>query len=99
MIGSYGADQLGLSSLYNPLDFGTPLSLLQIPQAAITSISTSLSDPECHTASYTHDCLSVRDLERELTKADLPLVSTSNIDVGSVFLPPLLLFLPLSWVN
>lgn len=80
--GGLGADQLGLSSLYNPLDFGTPLSLLQIPQVAIRSIALKINDISCSTADYTQDCMSLSDLKKEISDEDMALVKTSSVDVG-----------------
>ena len=71
-----------MSSLYNSLEFGTPLSLLQIPQAAINSIGVKLADTDCSVAEYSQDCSSLDDLYRTLDDEDISVAKATHTDVG-----------------
>lgn len=84
MIGGFGiGDQsTGLSSLYSSLEFGIPLSLLQIPQAAISSISSKLLDPDCSVAEYAQDCSTMDELCNSLADEDVSIIKPAYTDVG-----------------
>ncbi|XP_064640113.1 zinc finger homeobox protein 4-like isoform X2 [Lineus longissimus] len=69
---------------YDPTTFGTPLTLLQIPQEAIRAVTAKLNDPNCTVASYTQDCKTLNDLKSMVSAANLALVTETNVDVGFI---------------
>ncbi|CAG5126666.1 unnamed protein product, partial [Candidula unifasciata] len=69
---------------YDPLVFGTPLTLLQIPGAAIKSVSDKLSEAGAVLARYTQDCQALADLHNIVSTADLTVAAEATLDVGYI---------------
>ena len=69
---------------YDPMTFGTPLSLLQIPQQAIKDVSIKLSDPKANVAQYTQDCKSINSLKSLVNSVDYSCARESTVDVGYI---------------
>ena len=69
---------------YDPLSFGTPLPLLQIPAQAIKSVTEKVQDGSCTLAHYTQDCKSLADLKGQVSSLDLACLADSPVDVGYI---------------
>ena len=69
---------------YDPLSFGTPLPLLQIPQQAIKLVSDKLEDPRSSLAQYTQDCKSISDLKQLVSSTDYSCAHETMVDVGYI---------------
>ena len=69
---------------YDPTIFGTPLTLLQIPQEAITKVQAKLGDSHSTLAQYTQDCRSLDHLKEVLSAEDVACVQKSSVDVGFI---------------
>ncbi|XP_067652844.1 zinc finger homeobox protein 4-like isoform X2 [Haliotis asinina] len=69
---------------YDPLSFGTPLPLLQIPQDAIKNVSEMLTDPKSSLAQYTQDSKSVSTLKNQVSSVDYACAQESTVDVGYI---------------
>ncbi|KAK6185517.1 hypothetical protein SNE40_007732 [Patella caerulea] len=69
---------------YDPLAFGTPLTLLQIPQQAIKQVGEKLSDPKSTRAQYTQDCKQLTELKTMVGSTDFRLITESLVDVGYI---------------
>ncbi|XP_062593026.1 zinc finger homeobox protein 4-like [Saccostrea cucullata] len=69
---------------YDPMTFGTPLSLLQIPHQAIKDVSIKLSDPKANVAQYTQDCKSINSLKSLVNSVDYNCARESTVDVGYI---------------
>ena len=69
---------------YDPLAYGTPLALLQIPPAAIKSVGEKLSEAGAVLARYTQDCQALADLHSVVTTADLTVAAEATLDVGFI---------------
>ncbi|XP_041375246.1 zinc finger homeobox protein 3-like [Gigantopelta aegis] len=69
---------------YDPLSFGTPLPLLQIPQQAIKLVSEQLEDPRSSLAQYTQDCKSLSDLKALVSTLDYSCAHETMVDVGYI---------------
>lgn len=69
---------------YDPLVFGTPLPLLQIPAAAIKSVSEKLTEAGALLARYTQDCQALADLHNVVSAADLTVAAEATLDVGYI---------------
>ena len=69
---------------YDPLAYGTPLALLQIPEAAIKSVGHKLSEPGAVLARYTQDCQALADLHGVVSPADLTVAAEATLDVGFI---------------
>nr|KAG5686642.1 hypothetical protein BaRGS_034507 [Batillaria attramentaria] len=69
---------------YDPLSFGTPLPLLQIPSQAIKSVSDKLQDANCTLAQYTQDCKTLADLKGMVNALDATCITESPVDVGYI---------------
>lgn len=76
-----GAEQL---LAYDPLTFGTPLPLLQIPPQAIKDVSIKLSEPKATVAQYTQDCKSISSLRSLVNSVDYSCVREATVDVGYI---------------
>ena len=75
---------MAAAAAYDPLSYGTPLSLLQIPSAAITSVSDKLGEPGAVLARYTQDCQALADLHNLVSAADLTAAAEATLDVGYI---------------
>ena len=69
---------------YDPATFGTPLSLLQIPQQAIRDITSKVNEPNCPLAQYTQDCKALSELKTMVSAKDYSVARESTVDVGLV---------------
>ena len=69
---------------YDPMTFGTPLPLLQIPQQAIKDVSSKLSDPKASVGQYTQDCKSISSLRLLVSSIDYSCVREATVDVGYI---------------
>ncbi|CAG2208256.1 ATBF1 [Mytilus edulis] len=77
-----GAEQL--MGGFDPMSFGTPLPLLQIPPQAIKDVSVKLSEPKASVAQYTQDCKSISSLKSLVNNVDYLCVRESTVDVGYI---------------
>ena len=69
---------------YDPMTFGTPLQLLQIPQQAIRDVSSKLMDPKASVGQYTQDCKSIASLKSLVRSADYNCAREATVDVGYI---------------
>lgn len=69
---------------YDPMSFGTPLPLLQIPPQAIKDVSLKLAEPKANVAQYTQDCKSIASLKSIVNNVDYLCVRESTVDVGYI---------------
>lgn len=69
---------------FDPLAFGTPLAFLQIPAAAIKSVSEKLLEPGSILARYTQDCQALADLHSVVSAVDLTVAAEATLDVGYI---------------
>ncbi|XP_055892628.1 zinc finger homeobox protein 4-like isoform X3 [Biomphalaria glabrata] len=69
---------------FDPLAYGTPLALLQIPAAAIKSVGEKLSEAGAVLARYTQDCQALADLHSVVSSADLTVAAEATLDVGYI---------------
>ncbi|XP_053401802.1 zinc finger homeobox protein 4-like isoform X2 [Mercenaria mercenaria] len=69
---------------YDPMTYGTPLPLLQIPQQAIKDVSSKLMDPKATIGQYTQDCKSISSLKALVNNADYNCVREATVDVGYI---------------
>lgn len=69
---------------YDPVTFGTPLSLLQIPEQARRHVSAKLLEPSSGVAQYTQDCKTLADLKSAVSDTDFKCVQESTVDVGYI---------------
>ncbi|KAK3086269.1 hypothetical protein FSP39_016055 [Pinctada imbricata] len=76
-----GAEQL---MQYDPMTFGTPLQLLQIPSQAIKDVSVKLSEPHATVAQYTQDCKSISSLKSLVNPVDYSCAREATVDVGYI---------------
>ncbi|KAK2162190.1 hypothetical protein LSH36_102g05040 [Paralvinella palmiformis] len=70
--------------MYDPATFGTPLTLLQIPQQAIHEVQAKVQDPGCTLTRYTQDCRTSSSLKKELGPSEGSLVQSAYLDVGYI---------------
>lgn len=70
--------------MYDPMTFGTPLTLLQIPQQAIRDVQSQVETADCTLTYYTQDCKSRSDLKHVISQSDLAMVRDSFLDVGFI---------------
>ncbi|XP_060587285.1 zinc finger homeobox protein 4-like isoform X2 [Ruditapes philippinarum] len=69
---------------YDPMTYGTPLPLLQIPQQAIKDVSSKLMDPKATIGQYTQDCKSISSLKSLVSGSDYNCVREATVDVGYI---------------
>ncbi|CAG5120919.1 unnamed protein product, partial [Candidula unifasciata] len=69
---------------YDPLVFGTPLALLQIPSAAKKSISEKVKESGSVLARYTQDSQVLADLHNLVRASDLTAAAEATLDVGFI---------------
>ena len=69
---------------YDPLSFGTPLPLLQIPPQAIKDVSKKAQDTNCTLAHYTQDCKTLADVKALLDTLDAACFVETSVDVGYI---------------
>ncbi|WAR12475.1 ZFHX4-like protein [Mya arenaria] len=69
---------------YDPMTYGTPLPLLQIPQQAIKDVSSKLMEPKATIGQYTQDCKSISSLKSLVSSGDYSLVREATVDVGYI---------------
>jgi hypothetical protein len=69
---------------YDPLTFGTPLPLLQIPQQAIKDVVGKLAEPKASVGQYTQDCKSIGSLKAMVGSTDYSCARESTVDVGYI---------------
>lgn len=70
--------------VYDPLTFGTPLPLLQIPPQAIKDVMLKLQEPKASIAQYTQDCKSISSLKVIVSSTDYSCVREAIADVGYI---------------
>lgn len=70
--------------LYDPINFGTPLNMLQIPHTCIKKIQDKLQDKDCTVTHYAQDCHSFADLRRCVAPEDWLMARRSTVDVGYI---------------
>lgn len=70
--------------LYDPLMFGSPLTLLQIPAQAIAEIQRQLQDTSSTLARYTHDCKKSAEIKASVSSADQNCIRETTLDVGFI---------------
>ena len=69
---------------YDPMTFGTPLQLLQIPAQAIKDVGVKLSEPRATVAQYTQDCKSISSLKSLVNAVDYSCAREATVDVGYI---------------
>jgi len=69
---------------YDPMTYGTPLPLLQIPQQAIKDVSSKLMEPKATIGQYTQDCKSISSLKSLVSNVDYNLAREATVDVGYI---------------
>ena len=67
---------------YDPTTFGTPLTLLQIPQTAIKEVQDKLDMEDVLVCTYTQDCKTMSDLKSMVAASDYALAREASVDVG-----------------
>lgn len=70
--------------LYDPINFGTPLNMLQIPPTCIKKIQEKLQDKDCIVTHYAQDCHSFADLRRCVAPEDWLMARRAAVDVGYI---------------
>ena len=68
----------------DPMTFGTPLTLMQIPGEAIRDIECKLQEAGCTIARYTQDCMMLCDLTTHVSAADTTCAREAMVDVGYI---------------
>ena len=76
----------GPESMYmcDPMTFGTPLTLMQIPTEAIRDIECKLQEAGCTIARYTQDCMMLCDVASRVCAADVTCAREAMVDVGYI---------------
>ncbi|XP_076449499.1 zinc finger homeobox protein 3-like [Babylonia areolata] len=69
---------------HDPLSYGTPLPLLQIPPQAIKAIAEKVQDPKCVRTHYAQDCKELADLRGAVGSRDGACFTESFMDVGYI---------------
>lgn len=69
---------------YDPMTYGTPLPLLQIPQQAIRDVSSKLMEPKATIGQYTQDCKSIGSLRSLVSNIDYNCAREATVDVGYI---------------
>ena len=70
--------------MYDPVNYGTPLMMLQIPPASIQKIQEKASDANCKLTNYTQDCRSFSDLKKYVSSEDWSVACRATLDVGYI---------------
>ena len=70
--------------MLDPANFGTPLTLLQIPSRSIQRIQEKLTDADCAMTYYTQDCRHFSDLRKAVGAEDWTVARRSTVDVGYI---------------
>ncbi len=70
--------------MYDPMTFGTPLTLLQIPQQAIQMVQKQVDIRDCSLTHYTQDCKDTADLQATVSARDFDLYRETYLDVGYI---------------
>lgn len=71
--------------MIDPANFGTPLSMLQIPGRAIQRIHEKLAgDPECTLTYYSQDCRHFSELRKVVSSDDAAVARRASVDVGYI---------------
>jgi len=70
--------------MLDPANFGTPLTLLQIPSRSIQRVQDKLADPACTVTYYAQDCRHFGDLRKAVSADDWALARRSALDVGYI---------------
>jgi hypothetical protein len=70
--------------MYDPDNFGTPLTLLQIPARSIQHIQEKLSDSECTLTYYSQDCRHFSDLQKVVSSDNWTVARRAFVDVGYI---------------
>lgn len=70
--------------LYDPINFGTPLNMLQIPHTCIKKIQEKMQDKDCTVTHYAQDCHSFADLRRCVAPEDWLMARRATVDVGYI---------------
>lgn len=70
--------------MLDPANFGTPLSMLQIPARSIQRIQEKLSDADCAVTYYSQDCRHFSDLRKAVASDDWTLARRATVDVGYI---------------
>lgn len=74
----------GAEFMYDPANFGTPLTLLQIPARSIQRIQEKLTDNECVLTYYSQDCRHFSDLQKTVSADDWVVARRAFVDVGYI---------------
>ena len=70
--------------MLDPANFGTPLSLLQIPSRSIQRIQEKLTDPDCTMTHYSQDCRHFSDIRKTVGADDWTVARRATVDVGYI---------------
>ena len=70
--------------MYDPANYGTPLTMLQIPAKAIQKIQEKSDDVECTLTYYTQDCRHFADLKKSVSADDWAVARRASVDVGYI---------------
>jgi len=70
--------------MLDPANFGTPLTMLQIPARAIQRIQEKLADADCAVTYYAQDCRHFSDLRKSVSADDWAAARRSVVDVGYI---------------
>jgi len=71
--------------MLDPANFGTPLTLLQIPARSIQRIQDKLTtDADCTLTYYTQDCRHFSDLRKTVGSEDWAVARRATVDVGYI---------------
>jgi len=70
--------------MLDPANFGTPLTLLQIPPRSIQRIQEKLTDVDCVTTYYSQDCRHFSDLRKAVGSDDWSVARRATVDVGYI---------------
>lgn len=70
--------------MYDAASFCTPLSMLQIPKAAIAHITSQVQEGSVSVTHYTQDCSTLAELHKALDETNAKFVRQTTLDVGFI---------------
>jgi len=71
--------------MLDPANFGTPLTMLQIPAKSIQRVQEKLgADADCAVTYYAQDCRHFSDLRKAVSADDWSLARRASVDVGYI---------------
>ena len=70
--------------MLDPANFGTPLTLLQIPARSIQRIQEKLTDTDCTVTHYSQDCRHFSDIRKAVGSDDWTVARRATVDVGYI---------------